>query len=109
MFGACQPFPAAVNQWAITPTSARVPRSPAAWDATARRTEAVARKAEETLHTGFLAAAAHVAAPEIVAAFVQRRPRISPSTVAAAWPAAQDADPVVQGFVACCVDVIAKN
>lgn len=32
---------------------------------------------------------------------------ISASTVT--WPASRDADPVVRDFVACCVNVIAKN
>lgn len=52
----------------------RVPGLLAAWDAAARRTQAAARKAEKTLHVGFLAAAANEATPEIIAAFVRRRP-----------------------------------
>ena len=55
-------------------------------------------------------------APESAARFYRRpglvfRPvdGISASTVAVAWPAAEDADPVVRDFVACCVNVIAKD
>ena len=64
---------------------------------------------------------ANEATPEIVAAFVRRRPSerpglvfrpvdgISASTVAVAWPAAEEADSAVRDFVACCVNVIAKD
>lgn len=55
-------------------------------------------------------------APESASRFYQRpglvfRPvdGISASKVALAWPADAEADPVVRDFVACCVDVIAKN
>jgi len=55
-------------------------------------------------------------APESVSRFYQRpglafRPidGISASTVAVAWRVTEDTDATVQEFVACCVDIIAKN
>ncbi len=71
----------------------------ASWDQTLRETRAAASRAAQVLRAGFMSSAANEATQQIIAAF-----GVSPSQAGVAWPPANDADPVVQDFVRCCLD-----